>query len=151
MAYYRDLSPYTYDGGLCATEDNDPSEMADIEALSRAVNVEWLEGWHPYRQGSVETNFATELFHLCGQARWGHRGIHACTMGLCLIGRRFKHNTERWDDKVIHLGSHVVIVPGPDRTYAAPDLIYHYVVRHKYRPPDEFIRAVLRSRQEKPS
>jgi len=27
--------------------------------------------------------------------------------------------------------------------YAAPDLIYHYVVEHHYCPPDEFIQAVL--------
>ncbi len=33
---------------------------------------------------------------------------------------------------------------GQDGTvYAAPDLIYHYVVAHHYRPPDEFIQAVM--------
>jgi hypothetical protein len=29
------------------------------------------------------------------------------------------------------------------RTYAAPTLVYHYVVRHHYSPPEEFVRAVL--------
>jgi hypothetical protein len=29
--------------------------------------------------------------------------------------------------------------------YAAPDMIYHYVVDHHYRPSDEFIQAVLES------
>ena len=28
-------------------------------------------------------------------------------------------------------------------TYAAPNLIYHYVVDHQYLPPDAFVRAVL--------
>ena len=28
-------------------------------------------------------------------------------------------------------------------TYAAPNLIYHYIVDHHYLPPEEFIRAVL--------
>ena len=29
------------------------------------------------------------------------------------------------------------------RVYAAPTLIWHYVTEHGYRPPDEFIDAVL--------
>ncbi|MCX7805518.1 MAG: hypothetical protein N3A38_10060 [Planctomycetota bacterium] len=29
------------------------------------------------------------------------------------------------------------------KIYAAPTLIYHYVVAHKYRPPQEFIDAVM--------
>jgi hypothetical protein len=27
--------------------------------------------------------------------------------------------------------------------FAAPSLVYHYVAAHDYRPPDEFIAAVL--------
>ena len=27
--------------------------------------------------------------------------------------------------------------------YAAPTLIYHYVAKHHYQPPDEFIQAVM--------
>lgn len=26
--------------------------------------------------------------------------------------------------------------------FAAPNLIYHYILQHHYRPPDEFLRAV---------
>jgi len=33
------------------------------------------------------------------------------------------------------------------KIYAAPNLIYHYVTAHSYRPPDEFIQAVLEGRQ----
>ncbi len=29
------------------------------------------------------------------------------------------------------------------KVYAAPSLVHHYVVAHDYRPPDEFIAAVL--------
>ena len=42
------------------------------------------------------------------------------------------------------LGSAEIRVLGRENVvYAAPDLIYHYVVEHYYRPPDEFIQAVL--------
>jgi hypothetical protein len=34
-------------------------------------------------------------------------------------------------------------VAGESTVYAAPVLIHHYVVAHDYRPPDEFIAAVL--------
>jgi hypothetical protein len=42
------------------------------------------------------------------------------------------------------LGSAEIRVPGDKATYASPTLIIHYVVKHRYRPPDEFVDAVLR-------
>jgi len=45
---------------------------------------------------------------------------------------------------MLKLGSAEIRVVGQDGTvYAAPDLIYHYVVVHDYRPPEEFIQAVM--------
>jgi hypothetical protein len=41
-------------------------------------------------------------------------------------------------------GSAEIIVPGRDgKVYRAPTLIGHYVGRHRYRPPREFVEAVL--------
>lgn len=36
-------------------------------------------------------------------------------------------------------------VLGETKIYASTALIYHYVVEHKYKPPEEFIEAVLTS------
>jgi hypothetical protein len=45
---------------------------------------------------------------------------------------------------MLSLGSAEIRVPGSGgRIYAAPDLIYHYVEAHGYRPPDEFVEAVM--------
>jgi hypothetical protein len=33
-------------------------------------------------------------------------------------------------------------VPTPERVYIAPAMILHYVVEHRYRPPDEFMHAL---------
>ena len=43
------------------------------------------------------------------------------------------------------LGSaEIRVLGGGGKVYAAPNLIYHYVAKHKYRPPEEFIEAVMR-------
>jgi hypothetical protein len=34
-------------------------------------------------------------------------------------------------------------VRGTERSYASPNMIPHYVVRHRYKPPQEFIDAVM--------
>lgn len=139
MAYYPDLSPYSYDA-----LDEQP-EGEDVSALRGALNVGWLQAGIRYPRGAVPANFVTGLFRLCSQARWGHRGIHACNLGWCPVIQIGHYKVHRRGGCVVRLGSRVVIVRGPHHTYAAPDLVYHYVVRHKYRPPAEFIEAVLRS------
>jgi hypothetical protein len=42
------------------------------------------------------------------------------------------------------MGIYNLWVPGNDVIYVAPELILHYIQEHRYRPPDEFISAVLR-------
>jgi hypothetical protein len=41
-------------------------------------------------------------------------------------------------------GSAEIRVPGKGNiVFAAPEMIAHYVIMHEYRPPEEFIEAVL--------
>lgn len=43
------------------------------------------------------------------------------------------------------VGGAEIRVTGADGTvYATPDMIIHYVERHQYKPPDQFIAAVMR-------
>jgi hypothetical protein len=49
------------------------------------------------------------------------------------------------DHQKIDLGNGEIRVIGASAIYAAPTLIYHYVVAHSYQPPEEFIEAVLTS------
>jgi hypothetical protein len=46
-------------------------------------------------------------------------------------------------DETICLGSAELRVSDGTLTYAAPNLILHYVSDHKYLPPSEFIRALV--------
>lgn len=42
----------------------------------------------------------------------------------------------------VQLGSAEIRVIGEQAIYAAPDLLPHYVDKHGYKPPDEFIEAL---------
>jgi hypothetical protein len=46
------------------------------------------------------------------------------------------------DRKTVTLGDAEIRVPGEGKAYACPTLIYHYIVKHGYLPPDEFLEAV---------
>jgi len=160
MAYYPDLTPYEYDhdlGALSARLDEVRERchsrrnieavlnaIKHIEALLNAVNIGWLRANHPHSTGDTTANFQGSLLKFCLDPPWGHRGLHYCGLGECSGRREPIRAGER--GRSIRLGAGVIIVAGCTRTYAAPNLIYHYVVAHGYRPPDEFIDAVLASK-----
>jgi hypothetical protein len=48
------------------------------------------------------------------------------------------------DGQVCFLGNWEVWIRGPrEAIFSSPALIIHYVDAHEYRPPDEFIAAVM--------
>ena len=124
MAYFPDLTPYSF--------------LATATA-SPALNVGWLDPAHAFNRGTTNAEFHRRLFALCQQPVHRTRGIHRC--GFCPATSETVR--EAVDGQTVCLGSAEVRVVAQRTTYAAPDLIYHYVVRHQYRPPEEFIRAVL--------
>ena len=113
MAWFADLSPYTY----------------SAFALPGTVNVGWLEPGNPYPVGAVPAAFLARLAEMCEGGRVNSaRGPHLC--GLCPPGAGW-------------CGSSQLHVAGSDGVvYAAPILILHYVRDHGYRPPAEFVAAV---------
>ncbi len=91
------------------------------------VYVGWLSQTHPYEQGDTPPGFIERLTLFCENPpeEYALFGFHACEF----CGR--------------FLGSNEIRVIGVDKVYAAPVLIFHYVEAHNYRPPQEFIDAVL--------
>jgi len=68
------------------------------------------------------------------------RGFHGCN----LCSEKTGYLSAKRDGEELKLGSAEIRVIGVDgKIYAAPNLIYHYITVHNYRPPDEFIDAVL--------
>lgn len=102
------------------------------------VNIGWLERGHPFSAGPTSATFREKLKACCHRRVKQTRGLHMCE--FCK-GRKKPG------------GSAEIRVVGNGRVYAAPELVYHYVVVHDYKPPKEFIGAVLasgRKRRTKP-
>jgi hypothetical protein len=114
VAFFEDLTPYTY----CHPADEGPG----------TVNVGWLDPAHPFRTGRTTERFRANLGRLCERRVKQTRGRHSCP--FCA----------GWDRPA---SSAEMRVAGGGRVYAAPLLVHHYVAVHGYRPPDEFIAAVL--------
>jgi hypothetical protein len=97
--------------------------------------IGWLHPDHPYSKGEVPAEFLERLKDFAarsGDSEWAlyfgaFGGFHTCefcggAMGIGNFG-----------------------VPSGDRLFVAPEMVVHYVERHGYSPPAEFIEAVLRS------
>ncbi|MFN2555887.1 MAG: hypothetical protein ABR592_03295 [Nitriliruptorales bacterium] len=135
MTYFRDLTPYNY--------GRTPWRM-------KVLNVGWLTAGEPFPTGDVPTLFVERLLEHCATAIRRTRGFHVCD--LCLAaGASWGPIRVVHDGRDLLLGSAEVWVgglPGQGRVwYAAPDLVYHYVTAHQYRPPDPFIEAVLQGKR----
>lgn len=127
MAYYPDLSPYTY-----ASPDAEP----------KTLNVGWLDVAYPYPRGDVPGPFLERLWRFCRMPIHMMRGFHTCELeGGCSLG--LPPEIQRGDE-VLRVGFGEIRVFGADEeVYAAPNLIYHYVATHHYLPPEAFVASVL--------
>ncbi len=128
MSYFPDLSPYGRRGGA-----------------EKTLNIGWLDIAHAYPSGDVPGPFLERLWAFCRVAVDPSRGFHPCE--FCGAAWRQTHVVQRGEE-ILRLGSCEIRVFGRDGTiYAAPNLVYHYVVHHQYCPPDAFIQAVLQGPQ----
>jgi hypothetical protein len=116
MSYFADLTPYTY----CQSDEDPPG----------TVNIGWLDRDHPFPTGPSSNGFRAKLALLCQRRVKITRGFHPC----CFCNG---------PKDPIPTSNAEMRVAGNGRVYAAPSLIFHYVTAHNYRPPDEFIAAVL--------
>ena len=125
MAYFSDLSQYTY----------------TIEAPP-AVNVGWLDPDHPYTHGKMPKGLFAKLRKRALENQVNPmRGFHECV--FCLRENRQSRISLNCKGKVRYLGSAEVWVRSHDGTsYAAPNLIVHYIEAHDYLPPKDFLDAL---------
>src|SRR5262249_39120956 len=107
--------------------------MIDAGGHVRAIG--WLSSKHPFTEGEVPAEFLARLKEFArrwpsstGALGWSiFWGLHQCE--LC---HRFMAKG--------NLG-----VPSGRLLFVAPEMLSHYVEAHRYRPPDEFIAAVMQS------
>ncbi|MDT0305524.1 hypothetical protein RM780_00900 [Streptomyces sp. DSM 44917] len=134
MTYFADLSPYVY------LPETLPSGVT-------ALNVGWLSPMRDYPRGDVPEGFTDALGLLCrDEQRAVTRGMHACGLIHRLGEQRFPIRIEG-DGRTVVLGTaEVRVVSRAGEWLIAPTLVYHYVTRHHYLPPEPFVEAVLARR-----
>ena len=109
---------------------DDLSNEAYFVHGARVRAIGWLEAGHPFPCGDVPADFMEAL---TAHVATAHQvcmfmGFHECS--LCPAERP-------------HAGLRNLLVPTADLLYVAPESIVHYIKDHGYRPPDEFMAAVL--------
>ena len=118
MSYFADLTSHKY---------------TEKKIEDGVLNIGWLGEGNEFPTGDVPAQFIAKLERLCSNPVFLHRGFHECE--LCC-----SWDDDKWKD----LGNGQIRVYGSNgHWYSAPTMIHHYVTDHQYRPPEEFIDAVL--------
>ncbi|PYQ42543.1 MAG: hypothetical protein DMG99_08790 [Acidobacteria bacterium] len=148
MAYFVDLSAYSYFKG----------------DSTGAKNVGWLQRGYEFQTMEPSEEILDLLWSFCGVSVMQTRGTHQCdlcvsptivsvsrggverTLGSAEI-RVFSKTDARssLSQQLKGTGPGLVFLRNsrvPVNVYAAPNLIYHYVHVHHYKPPNEFLDAL---------
>ena len=125
MAYYPDLSEYEY-------------HHSGFRLGTR--NIGWLSGSHSFDIAPPREELLDALWACCRISVNPMRGIHICDM---CPADECPENGERNGEKLLLGYAEIRVFSDTDVIYAAPTFIYHYVERHQYHPPDEFVKALL--------
>ena len=145
--------------------------IPDLSDSDKVRFVGYLSFTHFYPKGEVADAFVERLVALILQKpRFAYAGHHSCNLGWCGIRRALSvrlHFRERpflsfADPPCMYLesyrrtqiggqrgrllGAHDIEVPSGEFIYRAPSLILHYILNHRYKPPEEFRKAVLNTR-----
>lgn len=121
MTWFADLSPHP-----------------DAKAGRWVLNVGWLDATRPFPTAEPSAELVETLWRFSRVSVAPTRGLHACE--LCSE----KVCVEEREGVRLLLGSAELRAIAPTgEIHAAPDLLYHYVRKHRYRPPDEFLRALF--------
>lgn len=121
MTYYKDLTIY--------------SEHDRI--FDNAKTIGWLDKHHPFESGSISSDLLKKLSILLKYPPRRSMGFHTCEFcGGSNQIIQVCYGTE------IALGSYEIYVLFDKAIYISPSLIYHYIVKHHYKPPDIFLEAL---------
>ncbi|MFE2601035.1 hypothetical protein ACFXCZ_31850 [Streptomyces sp. NPDC059396] len=126
MTYYRDLSKYVYS-----------------ESMIPDLNVGWLSRWRPFTRGAVGSEFMEALASQVRVPRNQMRGSHPCYFCSTLRVGGVATSDQIFEVE-FRLGSaEIHAISRNGEVFSAPNLIYHYIDRHGYRPPREFVQAII--------
>jgi hypothetical protein len=122
--YFKDLAPYVY---LKGEPDNN------------VLTVGWLDGEHAFTKGLAPASALERVLALCFKPVNQARGFHQSPF---LKPAPLGYPVE-YKGRTMLLGSAEIRVLGrAGKSYAAPNLIYHYMKDCGYLPPLEFLDAL---------
>jgi hypothetical protein len=121
-----------------------------MEVSGRALSVGWLSVHHPFETGDFPTELLDRLATVARTPVNLLRGLHDCDIcspalriGSLWITEGLRGNRVRVAGHDIEVGNGEIQLMGEgDTVYVAPTMIFHYIVDHRYLPPEEFIEAV---------
>lgn len=92
-------------------------------------SIGWLDGEHDFPTGQVSAEFFERLTELARDPfePFSSMGFHECEVCQFPEARNGRN----------------MFIPGDGFIFVSPAMIVHYVAAHSYRPPDEFITAVM--------
>jgi hypothetical protein len=111
--------------------------------VSRAIAVGWLDPAEEPATGAVPEAFVAELRERCTLGVNKTRGRHPCLFCSTLEDPALVNAESAFIGEYMVGNGEIYVGDADGRWYAAPNLVIHYVEAHGYRPPDEFIAAVL--------
>lgn len=104
------------------------------------LNVGWLGRDHPFPTGPIDRGAVEKLTILADSPEEIMRGLHYCEFCDEDSPIEVPAPLERG---FVYLGTGEIRVKSATGThYSAPTMVVHYIIRHRYRPPEEFLLAV---------
>ena len=101
------------------------------------VAVGYLDISEPYEKGEVSTNFLNKLKILWDEGLISMTlGHHDCT--FCIDEGNYKNRATSSSEKVL-------VDKKNNIKYIFPQMIFHYIEKHNFKPSNEFIECVMRS------
>lgn len=127
--YYRDLSRYKN------------QVYVSPELFKDVYNVGWLSPEHSFPTGEVNPTLLSKIrsFLLMrgGANILFSRGVHNCPLCKKTI------YISRVDVSDMLVGISEIWIPFNGKVYASPDMLFHFISEHSYKPPQIFEKAVL--------
>ena len=128
MTYFRDLTVYEY--------------FKDPQQWPLENNVGWLGPGHSFPTATPTESLLDLVWKFCKVKVNLTRGIHPCHLCKSRIPPFESQMFERNGDKLLLGSAEIRSFSSRGAIFAAPNLIYHYISAHHYRPPEEFVDSL---------
>ncbi|WP_285566740.1 hypothetical protein [Streptomyces sp. RTGN2] len=105
-------------------------------------NVGWLSRFRPFAEGAVDSEVMDILAFQVKMPRGRTRGKYPCYFCSAFRAKGVAVSVEIGGVEHPLGGGEIHAFSKDGDVFAAPDLIYHYIRSHGYRPPNDFMLAL---------